>query len=310
MSWRRQAALLLACAALAATPAAAQEPPHGWTPRYTSLGPFCSHGLRGNDGECGCENTQIRQQNGSMYIMESVSTHPCDRLFPRAAAGNRGACSYFRIRELRTGRIVSNVSGSINHDFCSAAADHERDKLWVFCSAFGRRDKEHPGPCQAAGGYDGCYVGAWWTRLSGDLDSWSPTAKALTLPPGMGLANNDVALVSGPAAAAALDLPGALPKHQAVMILEGRGNWSRGQHYPEFAINTGTDGDLTRSWELLNASSHRIAAPAGKRLPDGEGTGDAPTLRYDADEVSRTTLAEILAPKPAFYQPRYEISPF
>lgn len=255
---------------------AAQEPTASWKPRYTSLGAFCSKGLKGNDGDCGCENTQFRQQNGSMYIMESVATHPCNKLFPVAGAGNSGACSYFRIRELRTGRIVSNVSHAIDHDFCSAVADHARDTLWVFCAAFGRRNKLHPGPCSK--GYDGCYVGAWKTKLSGDLDSWSPTAKALTLFPGMGMANNDVTLATG-------RLPGVAEPHQAVMIIEAdRGNWSRGHTYPEFAINTGSDGDLGKNWKLLNGSQYRIAASSGHRLTDGEGTGDAPTLRFDAEE--------------------------
>ena len=181
--------------------AVAQEPTKAWRPRYTSLGSFCSKGLKGNDGDCGCENTQFRTQNGSMYIMESVATHPCRRLFPAVAPGNAQACSYFRIRELLTGRIVANISESIDHDFCSAVADHGRDTLWVFCSAFGRRNKAQPGPCQQAGGYSGCYVGAWKTKLSGDLASWTPTAKALTLPAGMGMANNAVTLVSGTALA-------------------------------------------------------------------------------------------------------------
>ena len=213
--------------------------------------------------------------------MESVATHPCNRLFPIAAKGNKQACSYFRIRELLTGRIIANVSQSIDHDFCSALADHGRDTLWVFCSAFGRRNKLHPGPCQASGGYAGCYVGAWRTKLSGDLTNWSPTMKALTLPIGMGMANNDVTLVSGPAARAAAKLPGAAPLHQAVMIIEGRGNWSRGVHYPEFAINIGTDGDMSKNWVLLNASQFHIGAKPRQRLPDGEGTGDAPTIRFD-----------------------------
>ena len=91
------------------------------------------------------------------------------------------------------------MSESIDHDFCSALADHGRDALWVFCSAFGRRNKLHPGPCSA--GFDGCYVGAWMTRLSGDFSTWTPTAKAVTLAAGAGMANNDVTLVSGALAA-------------------------------------------------------------------------------------------------------------
>ena len=170
--------------------------------------------------------------------MESVDTHPCNKLFPKAAPDNDQACGYFRIRELSTGKVVSNVSQSIGHNFCSALADHKRDTLWVFCSAFARRNKLNPGPC--AHGYNGCYVGGWKTKLSGDLNTWSRTAKVLTLPGGMGMANNDATLVSGAAAVAAALIPGAAPPHQAVMIIEGRGNWSRGVPYPEFAINTGT----------------------------------------------------------------------
>jgi len=64
----------------------AQEPTSGWKPRYQSLGASCSKGLKGNDGDCGCENTQFRIANGTMYIMDSVNTHPCSRLFPVAAS--------------------------------------------------------------------------------------------------------------------------------------------------------------------------------------------------------------------------------
>ena len=262
----------------------AQEPPRGWAPKMTSLGPFCSKGIRGNDGDCGCENTPFRTQAGKMHIMESVATHPCSRLFP--SSGSSQACSYFRIRELATGKIVANVSEAIDHDFCSALADHERDALWVFCSAFGRRNKTHPGPCSA--GFDGCYVGAWKTKLSGDFSTWTRTAKAVTLPLGAGMANNDATLVSGPLAAAQALAPGpGLPAHQAAMILEtDRGNWSN-RSYPQFAINTGTDGDLSHNWVVLDRALYRVSGPAsskGGRLQDGEGTGDAPTLRYDAEK--------------------------
>ena len=56
--------------------------------------------------------------------------------------------------------------------------------------------------------------------------------------------------------------------------------------YPQFAINTGSDGDLSQNWVVLDLVTHRISGPAKDhgRLPDGEGTGDAPTLRYDAVE--------------------------
>ena len=199
------------------------------------------------------------------YIMESVDTHPCNKLFPKAAPDNDQACGYFRIRELSTGKVVSNVSQSIGHNFCSALADHKRDTLWVFCSAFARRNKLNPGPC--AHGYNGCYVGGWKTKLSGDLNTWSRTAKVLTLPGGMGMANNDATLVSGAAAVAAALIPGAAPPHQAVMIIEGRGNWSRGVPYPEFAINTGTVRKaLERERTLMREFSRRTPSVSSRKV--------------------------------------------
>jgi hypothetical protein len=177
---------------------------------------------------------------------------------------------------METGRVIANVSQSIDHDFCSAAVDHARNTIWVFCSAFGRRNKEHPGPC-SDGIYKGCYVGAWKASLT-DLTTWSTTAKSLTLPDGVGMANNDVTFVSGSKAAAQAKLPGAAPAHQAAMIIEqDRGNRTG---KIQFAVNTGTDGDLSKNWILLNGSHFHI----GKVNPaDGEGTGDAPAMRYDVD---------------------------
>jgi len=213
-----------------------------------------------------------------MHIMESVIARHCEDLFPHA--NRTGECSYFRIRDLASGTILANVSGSIDFNFCSALADHDRDALWVFCSAFGRYNKANPGPCSH--GYDNCYVGTWKTKLSGDFSSWTPTARSVTLPAGVGMANNDVTLVSGKHAAARAAEAG-LPPYQAVMILEtDRGNWSN-HTYPEFAINTGSDGDLSKNWVVLPKLQYRISGgPAG--LHTGEGTGDAPTIRYDAEE--------------------------
>lgn len=40
--------------------------------------------------------------------------------------------SYFRIRELSSGRIISNVSESVGHAFFSAEVDYKRGQLWVW----------------------------------------------------------------------------------------------------------------------------------------------------------------------------------
>lgn len=180
-----------------------------------------------------------------------------------------------------TGIVIANVSDSLQHSFCAALADHGRRQMWVFCSAHARNNKQFPGPCDKKP-YRGCYVGAWNASFD-HLDEFSPMRKALVLPDGHALFNNDVALVFGEAAAKAAKAPGAAPAHQAVMIMEGR---EEDPHtYPPlspFAVNTGTDGDLGTSWVLLNRSAFTISGfPKGAT---GEGTGDAPTLRYDAEQ--------------------------
>ena len=40
---------------------------------------------------------------------------------------------------------------------------------------------------------------------------------------------------------------------------------------------------MTRNWVLLDPSKYGIKASSGHRMPDGEGTADAPTLRYDPE---------------------------
>eukprot|EP01047_Picozoa_sp_COSAG01_P104713 COSAG01_NODE_34003_length_555_cov_0.791667_1_plen_184_part_11 len=64
------------------------------------------------------------------------------------------------------------------------------------------------------------------------------------------------------------------------MIIEGRADKGVARPGP-FAINTGTDGDLGANWVILNGSEYSFGLPKGAA---GEGTGDAPTLRYDAEQ--------------------------
>jgi hypothetical protein len=262
-----------------------QDPTPAWKPnRHTSLGLTCAKDAPNpNDpgahhaGGCGCENTLLRL-DGQLYLMESHS-HGLDDVFPgQYNSSAQGDNSFFRLRNFKTGITVANVSQSIGHSFCAAVADHERRQVWVFCSANARGNKLNPGRCGATP-RRGCYVGAWNASFD-DLTSWSPTRKALVLPAGTSLFNNDVALVRGAAAAAAAALPGAAPPHQAAMIIEGRADKGVARPGP-FAINTGTDGDLGANWVILNGSEYSFGLPKGAA---GEGTGDAPTLRYDAEQ--------------------------
>ena len=264
-----------------------QDPSPEWTPNHhTSLGLTCAKDAPNpNDpssrhsGGCGCENTLLRL-DGQLYLMESHS-HGMDDVFPPDVynSSTQGDNSFFRLRNFKTGIIIANVSQSIGHSFCAAAADHERRQLWVFCGANARGNKLNPGPCGTTP-RRGCYVGAWNASFD-DLTSWSPTRKALVLPDGTSLFNNDVALVRGAAAAAAAaTLAGAAPPHQAVMIIEGRADKGVARPGP-FAVNTGNDGDLGANWKILDQSKYNFGLPKGAA---GEGTGDAPALRYDAEQ--------------------------
>jgi len=67
------------------------------------------------------------------------------------------------------------------------------------------------------------------------------------------------------------------------MIMEGR--QEDRQKYAAlspFAVNVGSDGDYGANWVILNRTLFDISGfPQGAT---GEGTSDAPALRYDADE--------------------------
>ena len=267
--------------------AVAQEPSQTWEPnQHSSLGLTCAKDApnpndpssHSHNGGCGCENTLLRI-DGQLVLMESAS-HGLDDVFPHLYNSSaQGDNSYFRMRDFRTGIIIANVSESIGHSFCAAVADHARRQVWVFCGANARGNKKNPGPCGVSP-RRGCYVGAWNASFD-DLTTWSPTRKALTLPDGTSLFNNDVALVQPPP-------PGqrgadvAQPRrHQAAMIIEGRADKGTARPGP-FAINVGSDGDLGANWIILDPSKYSFdGIPKGAA---GEGTGDAPSLRYDSEQ--------------------------
>ena len=106
-------------------------------------------------------------------MMESTA-HGCQYVFPGYNETKLGDCGYFRIRDLASGHIVANVSQSIHHNFCSAVVDYHHNRVWTFCSAFGR-EAPGGGPCSTS---KDCYVGAWSASLD-DLTSWSPMTGAV-----------------------------------------------------------------------------------------------------------------------------------
>jgi hypothetical protein len=241
-----------------------QEPSASWKPNFTPLGLFCyKDGQNPNKphsrdhlGSCGCENTQFRWTDGTMYMMESHA-HGCS-VFDGYNTTIEGDCSYFRIRHMESGRVVANVSQSLGHSFFSAVVDYNAKpspKLWVFGPAHARGNKVKPGPCDGNGNWTGCYIGSW---SSTDLINWSDASKAVPLPAHHAAFNTRATMVThmNPVASK------ALPAHQAAMVLMGRRDRKLSNSSFRYAINTGTDGDLSTNWQLLDGKKFTESGPA------------------------------------------------
>ena len=269
-------------------PSSISQPPNAkWTPNFQPLGLYCYHDApdpnipphsHQHSGGCGCENTQFRWTDGELYLMESHG-HDCDAVFSDIGYNKTrdGDCSYFRIRHMITGRVIANVSESIRHSFFSAVVDYSAKPsplLWVFGPAHARGNKLKPGPCDGNGNWTGCYIGAW---SSSDLVHWSRVEKAVPIPDHHAAFNTRVSMVSRQTDAAAM----VLPAHQAVMVLEPRNDYDFRFQSFRYAINLGTDGDLSRNWQLLPSSNFSESGPG---FPARGLNLGAPTVHYDHEE--------------------------
>ena len=194
---------------------------------------------------------------GKLYLMQSMmGFFPKDR--------SMGVHSGFCVFDARSGEEVSCPDSSSAFAFCSAIVDHTAlpQKLWVFCSAWDRANRTYCensawgcGACSDAhhGKGSGCYVGSWSTD---DLVTWDGPHRAVTLPMNQTVPNVGTSMVVASSMA-----PG-WPKHQAFMALENN-------EFP-IAINTGSDRDLSKNWELLQVDQgqHGVkVAPFGLACP-------------------------------------------
>ena len=101
-------------------------PPPFKSPGYEVLG-----SLDVDTGE-----STIFQWRGTMYILENIFCGYIDHFGKWNAAFKDH--SYARIRELRTGKVVSNVSETVATSFVSIHIDLERDKAWLSALAVDR----------------------------------------------------------------------------------------------------------------------------------------------------------------------------
>ena len=237
-----------------APPPSPEPPPQlaDWQPRYDATGVYT------NALWDPAESTPFRFK-GKMYVMESVEGD--GRFFNKTTQGG----SFFRITDLATGIVLQNVSESLGHAFFSAVVDDDAGVVWVFGAAH-HRGWDNLGPCddnskEGGSPAKGCYVGAW---KSSDLTTWSKTFKTVTFPDGNFTQNNDVTWVRPTYSDWGARHGSTLPKHQAAMALEAEGgNFG-------VAINTGTDGDLSRTadWKIVSSV---------QRMPEHA----CPAFRYD-----------------------------
>lgn len=221
-----------------------------WAPNYQHAGAWTGSSL---------ESSPLFY-NGQLLLMQSKMGRFAPDNLPH---------SYFCVYDGLTGEELSCPPSSSGHAFCSAIVDATPGRaqtLWTFCSAWDRATKNcsNPGPwgCGACGNpaaSGGCYVGAWSCDAARVADCEWTFAKAITLPGNETVPNVGVGVV--PATA---QTPAALPPHQAFMALETA---------ISVAINTGNDGDFSRNWQLLNATTFGVDLVSDSGL--------CPFARYD-----------------------------
>lgn len=219
---------------------------------------------------------------GRLYLMQSM-------MGPFAPDG--AMHSYFCIFDGATGEEIACPASSSGHAACAGVVDRTSkpgtEQAFVFCSAWDRANHTCPEYAQAhnAGNFTwgcgacskpgACYVGGW---SSADMRHWQ--GPSMAVPPA------EVAKLRRPAwgdashhnyHAPALQLPtnvavapvprlsaapiAGVPSHQAFMAFELSYN---------IAVNTATDGDLTKNWVVLDPARF-----------GGQGI-ECPTVRYRA----------------------------
>ena len=258
--------LLLVGLLVASLPLAAGRPAASpCAPIRTDTGAPCGNYTLGfnNSGVFSIDTLEssLFRFHGQLYMLEGIGC-----VFGRVLWENKSDMdpafantSYFRIREVGSGRVVVNIPGSQGFGFPNASVDYDHERLWVFGTPQDRCHAHSPGPS----------IHSWRTT---DLRSWASATVAGTT--NVTTPNLDVARVRmSPAEAAAR----GLPPHRYIMILEGKGpthnnwDWSGG---PEFMLSNAQDGNLLEGWVstkflITNHSKHVLGCPSIRYQDDG-----------------------------------------
>ena len=227
--------------------AASPPPPAAWTPHFNVTGAFAATTLETSlfwwKGAGPWQNRLILLEsigcgNGTNAYWDHATLY--DPTFRNE--------SYFRVRDLRTGVVIDNMTSTIGFGFGSAFVDYDHGVAWVFGTQHSRCGHLHP--CSGAS----CGVHGWksrdlvtWERAHTDVD-WPTTANY----------NVDVARVYPSALRNA-----SLPPMRYVMLAYDGTIWA----------NDRADGELSVGWAAL---PRRVHAPPG--LPG------CPSIRFLPDD--------------------------
>jgi len=208
-----------------------------------------------------------------MYVMEDINRGPLDTPVGTKHGFYWGhneqwdpeytGHSYFRIRDMETGRVVTNISHSIGLGFFAAFVDYDHGMLWVAATPNDRgSDKTGPRPHGPPHDHNssccGNYTGSRWecgvyVFNSSDLVTWERTKTDIRWSgPNIDLARVYPSEQHPP--------PANLPPHRYVMASES-GVWM---------VNDAADGDLRSGWSTLNreqAHGGSLACPSVRYLP-------------------------------------------
>eukprot|EP00040_Diaphanoeca_grandis_P015097 m.76873 g.76873 ORF g.76873 m.76873 type:complete len:405 (-) comp24947_c0_seq1:283-1497(-) len=228
-----------------------------WTPLWQNKGSYDA---------VMCESTPFWwPKDQRMYLMESVCTGPLDtpgwknkygyywghaeQWFPEYKGH-----SYIRIRDLKTGDIVSNISTSIGFGFGAAFVDYDHGMLWISATP---NDRVFPHNTTRPYGPPHKFCGHWECGVfvfnSSNLLDWNRTETDIT----WSGPNTDIGRVY---VSPKYPTPSNLPQHRYVMATED-GTW---------IVNNNADGDLTKGWSTLTkdkAHGGVLACPSVQYLP-------------------------------------------
>ena len=177
--------LLLLCAAAPAAGA-----PERWTKIGVYDAPMCETSLF------------YWKPTRSMVLFESICCGDVSCYWDHASATDARYLghSYFRVRDLATGRVLANIPSSVGMAFGAAFVDYDHGRAWIFGTPHDRQRNqtrpEGPPPVPADCGWKsqpGTRCGGVWAWWSSDLLHWE---RAQTDMPWSG-PNVDVARVYG-----------------------------------------------------------------------------------------------------------------